>query len=191
MEQEDNECDDMAIQNNTKDIIYDEIIHTLKKLYEDGMNFGSMKDQEQIKNEDKIALGWEQGHYVAKSNVDNYIYQPEAFSDLNLIKWTQTSVRKRRSKNAQLEFLEVLETAHEADIQPLEKDDNTLDILAHAFCPNILYTKHMLSLATPVDWQPSYQTLLEACCPVLTRGTENFIVVLCSLFSFLGEQARN
>jgi len=47
----------MAIQNNAEDIIYDERIHALKKLYEDGTNFGSTKDEEQIKNEDKIVLG--------------------------------------------------------------------------------------------------------------------------------------
>jgi len=57
LEQEDNECDDMAIQNDAEDIIYDERIHALEKLYEDGMNFGSTKDEEQIKNEDKIVLG--------------------------------------------------------------------------------------------------------------------------------------
>jgi len=38
LEQEDNERDDTAIQNDTKGIIYDERIHTLEKLYEDGTN---------------------------------------------------------------------------------------------------------------------------------------------------------
>ena len=62
-------------------------------------------------------------------------------------------MRKHRSKNAQLEFLEVLETAHEADIQQLEKDDNTLDILAHAFLP-----EHPLHKTYAVSCDPSQLT---------------------------------
>jgi len=62
-------------------------------------------------------------------------------------------VRKHQSKNAQLEFLKVLETAHEADIQQLEKDDNTLDILAHAFLP-----EHPLHKTHAVSCNPSRLT---------------------------------
>jgi len=54
LEQEDNECDNWAIQNDTKDIIFDERIYALKKLYEDGTNFCPTKDKEQIKNEEPL-----------------------------------------------------------------------------------------------------------------------------------------
>ncbi|KAF9471127.1 hypothetical protein BDN70DRAFT_776046, partial [Pholiota conissans] len=47
---------------------------------------------------DKVVLGRENGNYVGKSNVDDYKYCPECYSNLNLYQWIQTHQKKRRTK---------------------------------------------------------------------------------------------
>ena len=50
--------------------------------------------------EENVVLGMEDGYYVGKSLVDDYIYRPECYANLNLLQWIQTSNKKKRSKKS-------------------------------------------------------------------------------------------
>jgi len=50
--------------------------------------------------EDNVVLGLEVSCYISKLVVNDYIYHPECYANLNLLQWIQTNNKKNRSKKS-------------------------------------------------------------------------------------------
>ena len=59
---------------------------------------------EEIDN-DCVRVGHEEGVYIASTNIDDYRYRPDVYSDITLYEWTQVS-HKRRANKKELEKMQ-------------------------------------------------------------------------------------
>jgi hypothetical protein len=67
-------------------------------------NVENLDDAEEHIAQDNVVLGKHDGQYVGSSNVDDYKYRPDKYSDVSLFDWIQIAVRRKRPKLKQSQF---------------------------------------------------------------------------------------
>jgi hypothetical protein len=77
----------------------------------------------------KVVLNKNMGKYVGLSNVQDYMYQPFIYKDLNLYDWIRQSTKTKRSKVQQAEFDKKHGALNEYDKEIIDDEIDELDIL--------------------------------------------------------------
>jgi hypothetical protein len=101
-----------------------------------------------------------EGEYVGYSSVDDYIFRPDIFSDTTLYEWIQIYKKSKRSKAAQKEFLNSLDTEFEEDDimeSEFEETDDEQEPKYYAFQPeHPLYKTHQISINKSIELVPNF-----------------------------------
>jgi hypothetical protein len=85
----------------------------------------SKKDNKPV----KVVLNKNMGKYVGLSNIQDYMYRPFIYKDLNLYDWIRQSTKTKWSKVQQAEFDKKHEALNEYDKEIIDDEIDELDIL--------------------------------------------------------------